>query len=267
VITLSSLLCSIPWLVGLAPAVDPSQNAVPTGSEEDIGWIMNAPWASAALVITLAVIVLTAGNMLMKRKPGRRRRARPDFDLEVARLENLPVTAIAEAKPGAVHLEGVIISSVGKLGGAEGRECIYRNRVGAGRQGAVGSELIVVRDDTGQVGVEKLEEARVIAPREKPTGVSSRATETYALYIGDRVQVLGDFAAQRYGEDEDPRERVYGMLGGHSQVQLRVLERPTAENGDAEPEPADASESAPDTDPESKTDSESDSDPPAKAET
>ena len=191
--------------------------------EDDLGWLISAPWGKSVLVVVVALLVLAAGNALLKRKPWTNdARHRPDFDLEVARLESLPVSEIASARKGPVHLEGSIASAVGSLGGDPGRECVYRNRVGAGRGSAVGSELILVRDGSGQVGIENLEHARVVAPRER---ADPRAPETYSLHVGDHVEVLGEFTIQPHGDDTDPRDRVYGMLGADRRLQVRVLER------------------------------------------
>jgi hypothetical protein len=193
----------------------------------ELDWLQHGPWATLAVLIAAAVAVLMAGNLVTRRRPRRgSTRPRGDFDLDVARMQDLPVTAIAEAKAGPVHLEAVLVSSTGSLGGAPGRECVWRNRHAGSRSTAVGSELVIAQDASGQVGVERLEQARVLAPKD-PGGARH---EFASLYLGDRVQLLGRFRRERYGDDLDPDRRVYGMLGVDSDVQIKLLERPAPDS-------------------------------------
>jgi hypothetical protein len=116
----------------------------------------------------------------------------------------------------------VIVGSTGNLGGAAGRECVWRNRSGAGPGTAVASELLIVRDDSGRCGVEELEGARVVAPVDK----AGSHHESMSLHIGDRIEVIGSFERDVLGEEEDPTQLVYGTLGTDGRLDIRVLERP-----------------------------------------
>lgn len=224
------------WRLALAPAGPASPDA-----PGEIDWILQGPWGKLAILIVVAVAVLTVGNMMMKRRQrlgGAGARARGDFDLAVAKMAELPVTAVADAKAGPVHLEVELVSSNGSLGGSPGHECVWRNRHGASRSTAVGAELVVARDETGQVGVEGLEGARVLAPKDPTTGKHEFAS----LYLGDRVELVGHFTPERYGDTDAPTERVYGMMGVDSHIQLKVLDRPTSPTAptEAKPTPGDS---------------------------
>lgn len=164
----------------------------------------------------------------------------------VDRLEAKPATPIAQARSGPVRVEAEIVRASGNLGGPPGRECVWRNRAGAGSQTAVGADLLIVADASGRCGVEQLETARVIAPTER----AGAHYESTSLYIGDRVEVIARFEPEVVGEHEDPSMLVYGTLGAHGPVDIRVVERPAppepeaeaaedAEEAPAEPEPAD----------------------------
>lgn len=213
-----ALLRLVVFLVGAAPPEATPEAPAAEEATEDITWLLSGPWGTLALLIVLAVVVLMAGNMMTKmRGTGR---ARAGFDLEVARMENLTPTPIAQLSAGPAHAVGVISSTTGSLGGPPERARVYMNRAGSDRSTAVGSELIVVEDESGKVAVEELESARVLAPRE-----DAGPHEVIALYVGDRVQLLGHFKAEVHGEEESPTERVYGMFGVDGQVQVKVLER------------------------------------------
>ena len=215
----------------------------------EIDWILDGPWAKLALLITVAIAVLTMSNLLMKRRNAAGGgRIRGDFDLEVAKMEQLPITPIAQAKAGPVRLEAVLVSTQGSLGGKPGRECVWRNRYGGARSTAVASELVMARDSSGQVGIEDLEGARVLAPKDEGGGKHEFAS----LYLGDRVELLGYLRAEHHGDAEAASERVYGMMGVDSQVQVRMLERATPSETEAE-EPG-----APDLEQEAKQDPEHD---------
>jgi hypothetical protein len=203
--------------------------------QSELGWLENAPWAKLGLAITVAVMVLTVGTTMARRRPRRRANRRPSFDLDVARLDQQPVTTIAQARDGAVHIEGVLASSVGNLGGSPGRERVWHNRARADRSSAVASELVLVRDESGQTAIEGLDRARVIAAIDHAPAERPKAHDTVSLYLGDRVQVLGHFRAESHGDDEDPTDRVYGIMGTQGHVQVRVLHRPDPE-GDPLPE-------------------------------
>lgn len=215
---------------GLFPLV--ALLAPPSSSEGEIDWLLDGPWAKLALLITIAIAVLTVGNLLMKRRTtaGSTGRFRGDFDLEVAKMEALPFTPIAEAQAGPVRLRATLASSNGSLGGQPGRECVWRNRYGGARSTAVAAELVVAKDESGQVAIEDLEGARVLAPKDEPAGKHEFAS----LLLGDEVEVLGYFAPEKHGGDEDPGERIYGIMGVDSQVQVRLLERPPPEASKAE---------------------------------
>lgn len=148
----------------------------------------------------------------------------------VERLEQRVPTAIADAQNGPVRIEGVIVRASGNLGGVPGRECVWRNRAGAGPKTAVASELLIVRDDSGRCGVEELAAARVTAPTDK-VGAHYEST---SLYVGDRVEVIARFEREVVGEDEDPTQLVYGTLGSDGRLDIRVLERPKGESKPSE---------------------------------
>jgi hypothetical protein len=195
----------------------------------ELEWLTSGPWASFGLVLALALIVLFASRLLAQRaqrRGGQRGgRNQPDFDLRVAKLEALPVVTIAEAKRGPVHLVGTIHDAEGGMG-----NLLYRNRFRGQRATAIAAELVLVRDETGLIGLEKLEDARVIAPRE-----TVGDHEVISLMLGDRVQLLGDLLRfeqpTAIGERAEP---MVGMLGSLGPIQIRVLERPSA-SADLEP--------------------------------
>ena len=218
------------WLLALAPP-DLGGQPVPDGGGE-IDWLLTAPWAKVALLVTAAVGVLVMAN-LFARNRGQQRgtRARPDFDLRIAKLEALPPTPLAEAGAGAVHVEGVLEKGQGALGQGE-FACVYHNRHGAGRATAIGAELVLLADGSGLLGLENLEQARVIAPRE-----DDGPHDTISLYLGDRVQVLGELLLLDQAQDVGERQ-LRGMLGTLGQIQIRVLER-------ARPKPAPTSSTPP----------------------
>lgn len=208
------------WSRWLTPPVSTRDEA-----GDELGWLMTSDWSSLAILVMVAVAVLLVGGMLSRGAEARRsaRRRRSDFDLEVARMESLPVTATRELVAGPAHVVGTVHSSVGALGGPPERACVYRNRAGSDRSTAVGSSLIVIDDGAGRVSVESLEQARVLAPKQSSDGPH----ETISLHIGDHVQVLGEFAPEVSG-DGDPATRVYGSFGTAGAVQLKVVERPPA---------------------------------------
>ncbi|MFO7565343.1 MAG: hypothetical protein R6X02_22055 [Enhygromyxa sp.] len=201
----------------------PELGGKPVPDDEQINWLLDAPWATLALMITLAVGVLVLANMLMRGRKGRKSRLRkPDFDLRVAKLEALPVTPIAEAKPGPVHVIGTLREGDGALG-TGARACVYQNRAGSSRATAIAAELVLLRDESGLVGIEQLESARVIAPKE-----DRGAHDIIALYLGDRVEVVGELMHFEQPQTADG-EPLRGMLGSLGQIQVRVIERPPAD--------------------------------------
>ncbi len=236
-------------LLGAAPPEASPESAPPEATEEDITWLLSGPWGTLALLIVLAVVVLMAGSMMSKYRG--KGRSRVGFDLDVAKMENLPPTPIAELVAGPAHAVGTISSTTGSLGGPPERARVYMNRAGSDRSTAVGSELIVVQDDSGKVAVEELESARVLAPREE-----AGAHEAISLYVGDRVQVLGQFKPEVHGEDESPAERVYGIFGADGQVQIKALERapvpePDEPTGDSTDDtPGDSTDATPGDEPQ-----------------
>ena len=159
---------------------------------------------------------------------------------KATRLEERPPTQIAEASGAAIRVVGTIVRSSGSLGGPAERACVWRNRAGARPESAVGAELIIIADDTGHCGVENLEAARVTAPAEK-VGMHY---EWISLYVGDEVEVLGRFTAERVeGDADDPREVVYGTLGADGPLEVRLVNRRQDSKPSEEDEPSD--ESAP----------------------
>ncbi|GEM_PF-1541101 len=205
------------WVLGLGP---PALGGTPVPDRDsEIDWLLQAPWAKVALLTTLAVGVLALTNMVMKRRQGGRGgRPRPGFDLRVARLESLPSRPISAAQGGPVHLEGVLARGEGGMG--EGPfACVYHNRHGSGRATAIAAELVLLRDASGLVGLDGIEAARVIAPRE-----DEGPHDTISLYLGDRVQVLGDLAMFESAR-EVGGQRLVGLMGSLGQIQIRVLDR------------------------------------------
>jgi len=185
-----------------------------------INWLLEAPWAKVALLVTLAVGVLVLANTLMRGKRRGRGKRRPDFDLRVAKLEALPVTPIAQAKAGAVHLIGTLHKGEGALGTGE-HACVFQNRAGSSRATAIAAELVLLRDESGTVGLEQLEDARVIAPKE-----DHGPHDTIALYLGDRVEIVGELLVFE-GSQTVGGEALRGMLGSLGQIQVRLVERPS----------------------------------------
>jgi hypothetical protein len=225
---------------------------------------MFAEWDSGqllmlALLLSAAIGVFWYGSRAFAKQRSAsslRPRGRPFFDASgrasgrdavwrerVAAIERRAPTAIAEAVGGLVRIEGTIVNASGNLGGRRGRECVWRNRAGANPDSAVAAELIVVADATGQAGVENLERARIIAPAE-PHGLH---WENVSLYLGDRIEVIGTFEADRVGDEADPTQLVYGTLGGRDPLQVRLVHReapPAADDTGTDgipPEPSDAS--------------------------
>lgn len=207
----------------------PELGGQPVPDQDEINWLTDAPWAKLALLITVAVGVLVLANALMRSKLGRRGiRRRPDFDLRVAKLEALPVSPIAQAQAGPVHLIGTLRKGAGALGTGE-HACVFQNRAGSARKTAIAAELVLLSDDSGaegqlvSVGLEQLESARVIAPKE-----DHGAHDTIALYLGDRVEVVGELVLFDTPQTADG-EPLRGMLGSLGQIQVRVIERVRAD--------------------------------------
>jgi hypothetical protein len=167
-------------------------------------------------------LVLT--NTLMRKKKGRRGLRKPDFDLRVAKLEALPVSPIGEAKTGPVHLTGTLRKGDGALGTGD-RACVFQNRAGSSRATAIAAELVLLDDQTGVVGLEQLDGARVIAPKE-----DHGPHDTIALYLGDEVEVVGELMLFDKPQTAGG-EPLRGMLGSLGQIQVRVCSRPRAEPG------------------------------------
>lgn len=207
----------------------PELGGQPVPDEGEIHWLTNAPWAKLALMITIAVGVLVLANALMRKRGGRKGiRRKPDFDLRVAKLEALPVTPIGEAKSGAVHLIGTLRKGTGALGTGE-HACVFQNRAGSTRATAIAAELVLLSDDSGNVGLEQLEGARVIAPKE-----DHGPHDTIALYLGDRVEVVGELMVFDSPQTADG-EPLRGMLGSLGQIQVRLIERPRPDVDSAQP--------------------------------
>ena len=230
-----------------------------TTAEGDDPFSMFSGWDTSqllwlAVLVPVAVLVFFVGSRRFRSQlgassiiprgrdrfvPGGGPRRDAAWRATAERLEAEPPTAIARAQAGPVRVRGEIVSASGNLGGEPGRECVWRNRAGAGSQTAVGADLIIIADDTGRCGVEQLETARVIAPTEK-TGAHY---ESVSLYVGDRVEVVARFEREIVGEHDDPAMLVYGTLGAHGPVDVRVIDRPAPpapEPAEAEPEPTDA---------------------------
>ncbi|MEE9383348.1 MAG: hypothetical protein V3V08_08035 [Nannocystaceae bacterium] len=195
-------------------------NVPVAGGDADFGRVLDGPWLMLTVLVAVAVGVLTFGQRVatLRRRGGAQRR-RPEFDLKTAEFDAVPVTRISDAKDGPVHCVGVIASSTQVMG--RGRGCVWMNRAEGRRETAVAADLVMLRDASGQLGIENLESARVIAPKDS----DDAPHDSVSLYIGDRVQVLGHFRTEHHGEEPDPAEHVYGCVGSDAPVQIRVLER------------------------------------------
>ncbi|MCA9689219.1 MAG: hypothetical protein KC636_06390 [Myxococcales bacterium] len=149
------------------------------------------------------------------------------------------ITPIAQAQAAPVMIRGTLVNADGNLGGAPGRECVWRNRAHARRDAAIGSEMVVIADGSGRAILENLERAQVIAPAEQV----SAHHESVSLYLGDEVEVIGVFAPERHGEDAEPSAQVYGTLGadGRLHVRLHARPRPPASQEDAGESPPESS--------------------------
>jgi hypothetical protein len=179
------------------------------------------------LVCAAVLVAWLAGRQYRRSRKGssgRRGGARQGAALRrmVAALEAEPAIAIARARRGPVRVRATLESASGNLGGTPGRECVWRNRVGAPTDAAVGAELVVLADPTGRCGLVQLEKARVIAPTEKPT----RDRETISLYLGDIVEVFANFEPDEASAGADNERRIYGTLGADARLEVRMIERP-----------------------------------------
>ena len=241
----------------------------PEASDTD-PFAMFADWDTGSLallagLVMLAVVVFAYGSRRAQRgrttsslRPQGRvladhgtRHFGAGWRAKATRLEEREPTAVADAGATAVRLVATIVRTTGSLGGEPERACVWRNRAGARPNSAVGSELIIVADDTGRCGVENLERARVTAPVEK-AGVHYEWT---SLYVGDRVELLGTFAPDPTTENaDDARDVVYGTLGEKGPLEVRLIERPPsvspqAPQADAEPDADPDPVSTPDPEP------------------
>lgn len=141
----------------------------------------------------------------------------------VSALEAKPPTPIASANRQTVRFEGTLTAASGNLGGAKGRECIWRNRAGARRESAVGADMVILADSTGRAGIEGVERAYVIAPTDRHT----LHHENISLYLGDRVEIYGQFEPEApQPAAAEPSMLVYGTLGTRGPLEVRLIERP-----------------------------------------
>ncbi len=153
---------------------------------------------------------------------------------------------IADAPAGMVMLRGVLTGADTDLGGAKGRECLWRNRADGRRGAAVAAEIVFFRDASGQAAIEGLERALVIAPPER----GGRGLEWVGLYRGDEIEVIGRFEPEPAPEDAasaDPSARIYGTLGQDGKLHVRLVHRPPAPTPEATPEAEPATDSPDDT--------------------
>lgn len=192
---------------------------------DELGWMTQVNWSLPLIGICAALAVLWLGRKLSQggligRKTNKGGRDL-NFDLEIAQLEARPPVDIARAMSGLVHLRGVLRSAQGSLGGPEDKARVWYNQHGAPRDTAVGVELCLMGDDTGQVALEDLSQARVIAP------IQGQEPRYRTLQLGDKVEVLGELVAEKTRKDgEDESQQVYGVIGRSRGFQIRVLERP-----------------------------------------
>lgn len=204
------------WLVWAPPEL--GGKATPDKAEE-VDWLLDGPWGKVAMLLLGAGVVMLVANLLMRNSKRKRNLMQPDFDLRVAKLEQLPVSKIAAASRGEVHLEGVLARGDGALGTGP-HACVYQNRFKASRATAIAAEVTLLDDGTGIVGLTSLEAARVIAPKE-----DSGPHDIIALYLGDRVEVVGELMTFEDPVTAGGRE-LKGMLGSLGPIQVRVIERP-----------------------------------------
>lgn len=205
-----------------------------TGGESEFQW----SYVVLAVLVPAAILVYYLGNVRVQRRlfnargaepQGRRMprgtlKADPQFGAFVSRaLERGLVTPIAGADAQPVMVRGTITASDANLGGAPGRECVWRNRSGAPREAAVAAEFVTIADATGRAVLENLGTAEVIAPEER----ASAHVTGLGLYLGDVVEVIGRFNPERIGQDADPTRLVYGSLGSDGNLYVRVCERPS----------------------------------------
>jgi hypothetical protein len=146
-------------------------------------------------------------------------------------LEAHEPTAIEKAVAGPVRVRGVLVAARGKLGGAPGRECVYRNRAGGRPEAAVAAEIVVIADASGRCGIDGLEYAFVIAPAEKHT----RHLENISLYLGDDVEVFGTFEPEKTGNDPDPTKIVYGTIVADAGLDIRLVKRESLARSEEKP--------------------------------
>jgi hypothetical protein len=186
------------------------------------------------VLIPLAILVYWYGNRRLQRHFGRNTEPRgrrsprgstkddPQFAAMVSRmLQRGLVTPAAEAPKGPVMMRGVLTTADATLGGAPGRECVWRNRSDAPRDAAVAAEYVILADATGRVTIENLNLAEVVAPDDKVG--PHRAYRS--LLLGDEVEVVARFSPERFGEDPDPTRLVYGTLGADGNLHMRVARR------------------------------------------
>jgi hypothetical protein len=204
------------WLVWAPPEL--GGGAVPD-EPDDVDWLLDGPWGKVAALLLAAGVVMLVANLLTRTNKRKRDLARPDFNLQVAKLEQLPISTIAAAARGEVHLEGVLELGDGALG-TGAHACVYQNRYKASRATAIAAELALLSDGTGIVGLTSLEGARVIAPKE-----DHGPHDIVALYLGDRVEVVGEMLTFETPMTAGGRE-LRGMLGSLGPIQVRVTQRP-----------------------------------------
>ncbi|HFE45134.1 MAG TPA: hypothetical protein ENJ18_06510 [Nannocystis exedens] len=189
-----------------------------------------------AFLVPLAIAVYWYGNRQVgdpsARRRGRGRWGENDdaldeaFRAQIRRFQDRdnPGT-IALAPAGMVMLRGVLSGADQNLGGAEGRECVWRNRADAPRAAAVAAEIVFFRDASGIAVIEGLEHAQVISPSEP----GARSIEWVGLYLGDEIEVIGRFEPESEpakGEAQDPQARIYGSLGQDGKLHVRLCRRP-----------------------------------------
>jgi hypothetical protein len=218
------------WLVWAPP--DLGGKAVPDEADE-VDWLVDGPWGKVALLLLGAGVVMLVANLLMRNSKRKRNLMQPDFNLRIAKLEELPISTIAAASRGEVHLEGVLELGAGALG-VGAHPCVYQNRAKASRATAIAAEVTLLSDGTGIVGLTSLENARVIAPKE-----DNGPHDNIALYLGDHVEVVGEMLTYENRVTAGGRE-LRGMLGALGPIQVRVTKRPdhSVHVADSSPSPS-----------------------------
>jgi len=210
------------------------------GGDPAFAWLGAQKLILLVALLPVAVVVFWFGRRQQTQVGGSLRPRGRSSGFGVARGQILhsdrdaEPSPIATASAGDIRLHGRIVEASGHLGGAPGRECIFRNRVGARPQSAVAAETMVIADETGRALIEGLQTAVVIA---RPSRYSPHH-EHVSLHVGDEVEVSGRFVLMlplSGPSDRDPSARVYGTLHPRGSLEVRLLEPPRPSTREQDP--------------------------------